>query len=128
MLCAKRQHRKNLTGPQHLKTSTGIMFVLRKKTTKSYSNSQKRHSPATMHICTTQAEKSPISPQRLLLRASCQGPSLNRLLMKTLQSISCLGGERMLERENSELYGKRRKMLTFSNGLCTSVFNPLTES
>lgn len=70
-----------------------------KKKKKSYSDSQKRHSSATVHVYTTQVEKSPVSP--LLLRASCQGPSLNRLLMKTLQSISCLGGEKMLERKGA---------------------------
>lgn len=51
------QHRRNQTGLQQ----PGIMFVLeRKKKKKSYSNSQKKHSPAI--ICTTQVEKSPISP------------------------------------------------------------------
>lgn len=53
------QNRRNHTGLQFLKASTGIMLVLKKKKKKKrYSNSQKIHSSSTTHICTAESEPS----------------------------------------------------------------------
>lgn len=60
------QNRRNHTGLQFLKASTGIMLVLKKKKKKRYSNGQKIHNSATTHICTTQTESEPSQPIKVI--------------------------------------------------------------